>query len=82
MEKHMRRTSKRIDAIPGTAMTAMSEYQWPGNVRELENFVEHAVILSDDSALRPPVGELAEQKRLSTRLSDRRPTTLKETERS
>jgi DNA-binding NtrC family response regulator len=58
MEKYMRRMNKRIDAIPGTAMNALSEYHWPGNVRELENFIERSVILSHSTELQPPLSEL------------------------
>ncbi len=81
MEKYMRRMNKRIDAIPGAAMQAMTEYHWPGNVRELENFIERSVILSHDSELQPPLAELAQQRNLSTMRSETNPTTLREAER-
>lgn len=32
--------------------------RYPGNVRELGNFIERSVILSSDSTLAAPVGEL------------------------
>ena len=35
-------------------MQAMIAHSWPGNVRELQNFVERAVILSEDGVLRVP----------------------------
>jgi len=81
VEKYTRRMNRRIDTIPASAIEGMSEYHWPGNVRELENFVERSVILSDDSALRPPLHELAQKKRLSTTVSMSNPSTLKEVER-
>ena len=62
-------------------MQAMTEYHWPGNVRELENFIERSVILSHDSELQPPLAELAQQRNLSTMLSESNPTTLREAER-
>ena len=34
-------------------LDCMLRHDWPGNVRELENFVEQAVVLSSDSAIRP-----------------------------
>ena len=82
VEKYARRMKKPIDTIPVTAMNALSEYHWPGNVRELENFVERSVILSADSVLQPPLGELARQKvsSLSPASADV-PTKLREFER-
>ena len=56
---YARRMHKRIETIPPTAMTAMTEYHWPGNVRELEHFIERAVILSPGPALQPPLAELS-----------------------
>jgi formate hydrogenlyase transcriptional activator len=40
----------------------LARYPWPGNIRELQNFMERAVILSEGSVLRPPLGELRETK--------------------
>jgi DNA-binding NtrC family response regulator len=81
VEKYARRMKRRIDSIPSSAMKAMTEYHWPGNVRELENFIERSVILSVGSELRPPLGELTQQKRSSTMLSETKPTTRTEAER-
>jgi len=52
------RMNKKIEHIPTETMDALVRYGWPGNIRELQNFIERAVILSPDSALRAPVGEL------------------------
>jgi formate hydrogenlyase transcriptional activator len=81
VEKYARRMKRRIDSIPSSAMKAMTEYHWPGNVRELENFIERSVILSDASELRPPLGELTQQRGLSATLSETKPTTRTEAER-
>ena len=83
VQKYGRRMKKRIDAIPTSAMKALSEYYWPGNIRELENFIERAVILSDGSELQPPLAELAKQKEVSSALvgSASHATTLDEAER-
>ena len=81
LKKYARRMNRRIDSIPASAMNAMLEYHWPGNVRELENFIERSVILSRDSELQPPLGELAQQRNLSTTLSESSFTKLKEVER-
>ncbi len=32
----------------------MMDYSWPGNVRELQNFIERAVIISENEVLRVP----------------------------
>lgn len=39
---------KKIPRITERALHAMENYAWPGNVRELENYIERAVLLSDD----------------------------------
>jgi DNA-binding NtrC family response regulator len=59
VHKYARRLHKRIETIPPTAMTAMTEYHWPGNVRELEHFIERSVILSREPELQPPLAELS-----------------------
>lgn len=53
-----RRMDKTIDTIPTETITALSRYDWPGNIRELENLIERAVILSQGTDLRVPLGEL------------------------
>ncbi|OQW35373.1 MAG: Fis family transcriptional regulator [Nitrospira sp. SG-bin1] len=53
-----RRMDKSIDMIPTETITALSRYDWPGNIRELENLIERAVILSQGTDLRVPLGEL------------------------
>jgi formate hydrogenlyase transcriptional activator len=55
---HAQRMKKRIDVIPPETMEALVRYPWPGNIRELQNFIERAVILSPQSTLRAPTGEL------------------------
>ena len=58
VEIYGRRIGKQINHIPPATMSALSSYQWPGNIRELQNFIERSVILSDGTALDPPLGEL------------------------
>jgi len=55
---YAKRMNKRIDVIPADTMDALVRYPWPGNVRELQNFMERAVILSQESTLRAPISEL------------------------
>ena len=59
VHKFSARMGKIIDSIPGETMQALCNWHWPGNVRELENFIERSVILTDGSALRAPLAELA-----------------------
>ena len=42
-------------AIADEYTQRLMSYHWPGNVRELQNIIEHAVITSQDSLLRPEV---------------------------
>ena len=39
--------------LSATAEDRLTSYSWPGNVRELQNCIERAVILCDESELRP-----------------------------
>jgi transcriptional regulator with GAF, ATPase, and Fis domain len=50
---------KPVERIPQETMEALQRYPWPGNVRELRNEIERAVILSEGSTLRVPVGPAA-----------------------
>lgn len=54
-----RMMEKRIEAIPGRAMDALTNAPWPGNVRELENFIERCAILTRGDQLFVPLNELA-----------------------
>jgi formate hydrogenlyase transcriptional activator len=47
---------KPVERIPQETMEALQRYPWPGNVRELRNEIERAIILSEGSTLRVPVG--------------------------
>ena len=45
LEKHSKKTNKRITGFSREAMEVLMSYGFPGNVRELENIIERAVIL-------------------------------------
>ena len=47
VDKHRKRTGKRIESTAPEVLEFLSNYQWPGNVRELENTIERAVVLAD-----------------------------------
>jgi len=44
---------KNIERLASQAMSLLLKYTWPGNVRELENAMERAVILTDNTILKP-----------------------------
>jgi formate hydrogenlyase transcriptional activator len=48
------RIQRSIRTIPPEAIQAMMDHSWPGNVRELQNFIERAVITSENEVLRLP----------------------------
>jgi formate hydrogenlyase transcriptional activator len=78
------RMNKRIDTLPIEVIKALAAHSWPGNVRELQNFVERAVILSQDSVLRPPLEELSTAYQTAPPMTpwvSTRSNTLKEVER-
>ena len=54
-EVFARRMGKHIEQIPESTMNAFVAYPWPGNIRELQNFIERAVIRSDDGVLPNPL---------------------------
>jgi formate hydrogenlyase transcriptional activator len=55
VEVFARRMGKHIEQISEITMNAFIAYPWPGNVRELQNFIERAVIRSDDGVLPNPL---------------------------
>jgi len=62
VDKFAKTLNRRIERVSESVMDALTRYPWPGNIRELQNFIERAVILSEGSSLRPPLGELREAK--------------------
>ncbi len=59
VERHAAEQGKHITRIPADSMKALVNCSWPGNIRELENFLERAVILSQEPVLTIPVAELS-----------------------
>jgi formate hydrogenlyase transcriptional activator len=45
------RMHRPIRTIPPEAIQALTDHSWPGNVRELQNFIERAVIISENEVL-------------------------------
>lgn len=53
LDVYCKANKKSINKIHPDAMKALVAYQWPGNVRELQNYIERAVVLSQDDQLMP-----------------------------
>jgi formate hydrogenlyase transcriptional activator len=45
--------NKTIETIPEETMRALVRHHWPGNIRELQNYIERAVILSNNGIFEP-----------------------------
>jgi len=58
LEFYGRHHKRRLRGFTQAALRSMAAHPWPGNVRELENRVQRAVILANDSYLRPEDLEL------------------------
>src|SRR5438477_1693242 len=64
IERYNRRFKKTIRGVTEDSRKLLLSHDWPGNVRELKNAIERAMILEDESILRPAympfaVGEAA-----------------------
>lgn len=53
LKKQTKRKGKRFSAIAPETFALLCRYSWPGNVRELENTIERAVLIHDDTILKP-----------------------------
>jgi Nif-specific regulatory protein len=64
VEKYNAAHNKHIRRISKSAIDILINYRWPGNVRELENYIERAVLLSNDNVIHghhlPPTLQTAE----------------------
>ena len=58
-DQFARQANKTIEAVSADTMNALCRYHWPGNIRELQNIIERAVIVSTNSVLKVPVGDLS-----------------------
>ena len=64
--------------VPASVLAPLVEHPWSGNVRELENFIQRAVILSENGVLQlPPCEAMTESPRLTKEVTG----TLREVER-
>ncbi len=53
IEHYNRKFRKKITGLSDDTRRLMANYDWPGNVRELKNAIERAMILEEESELRP-----------------------------
>lgn len=53
LDRYTRKYKKEIHGLTREAKNKLLKYTWPGNVRELQHTIERAVILGDDSMLKP-----------------------------
>ena len=53
LEKHAKKSGKKITGFMKETMNTLMNYGFPGNVRELENIIERAVILEKTSNISP-----------------------------
>jgi DNA-binding NtrC family response regulator len=50
---HAQRYRKRIGGFDRAALQLMLEHPWQGNVRELNHVIERAVLMAQDSQIKP-----------------------------
>ena len=67
---HAQRYRKRIGGFDRAALQSMLEHPWQGNVRELNHVVERAVLMAQDSQIRPGDLALRSGRDASRRLED------------
>ena len=53
LDRYVRETGKRVEAISPRAISCLLAYDWPGNVRELQNAMERAVVLCRGNVITP-----------------------------
>ncbi|MFP4056182.1 MAG: sigma-54-dependent transcriptional regulator [Candidatus Brocadiia bacterium] len=46
-----RQLGKQVSGFSGEAMDLLLAYDWPGNVRELENYVQRAVVMTEEPVM-------------------------------
>jgi DNA-binding NtrC family response regulator len=67
---HAQRYRKRIGGFDRAALQLMLEHPWQGNVRELNHVIERAVLMAQDSQIKPADLALRSGRDVSPRLED------------
>jgi DNA-binding NtrC family response regulator len=53
LEKICRNLKKKIDGLTPEVADIFKNYSWPGNIRQMANIIERAVIMEENSLIRP-----------------------------
>ncbi|MEM1408947.1 MAG: sigma-54-dependent Fis family transcriptional regulator, partial [Bacteroidota bacterium] len=53
LQKYSAKAGKSFKKIPKATIDALMKYSFPGTIRELENLIERAVIIEEETALKP-----------------------------
>ncbi len=53
LEKYRLIRRKNVQGFSEKALQSLIDYDWPGNVRELEHVIERALVLAEDSVIKP-----------------------------
>ncbi len=53
--------NKSIKPLSPNKISKLQKYSWPGNIRELQNFIERAVIISQDGRIKLDIAEVSEE---------------------
>ncbi|HTW64906.1 MAG TPA: sigma-54 dependent transcriptional regulator [Bryobacteraceae bacterium] len=67
---HAQRYRKRIGGFDRAALQLMQEHPWQGNVRELNHVIERAVLMAQDTQIKPADLALRAGREASPRLED------------
>jgi two-component system response regulator PilR (NtrC family) len=51
LDKYSAENGKNVRKVSLLVMETLMDYDWPGNVRELENFIERAVVLTEEEEI-------------------------------
>ncbi|MCY2965088.1 MAG: sigma-54 dependent transcriptional regulator [Planctomycetota bacterium] len=51
IKKYAQANKVPVSTISAEALTALERYPWPGNVRELQNYIERAIVFSENGHL-------------------------------
>ncbi len=53
IDRYSQEMGKQVKDVSAEAMNVLMNYEWAGNVRELQNVIERAILIADDSTIKP-----------------------------